>query len=57
MNPDDVKIIAEYEVGSLYAHIPVKYVKISPPRKVSDDQKKAAGERFKQMWKDKQVKE
>lgn len=56
-NPDDVKIIAENEDGSLFAHIPVNYVKISPPRKVSDEQKEAASERFKQMWKNKQVKE
>lgn len=53
-NPDDVKIIAINEDGSVYAHVPVKYIKISPPRKVSDEQKKIAGERFKQMWIDKQ---
>lgn len=53
-NPDDVKIIAINEDGSVYAHIPINYVKISPPRKVSDEQKKAAGERFRQMWNDKQ---
>lgn len=52
--PDEVKIKAENSDGSLFAHIPVKYVKISPPKKISDEQKEAASERFKQMWKDKQ---
>ena len=56
-NPDEVKIMAENEDGSLFAHIPVSYVKISPPRKVSDEQKEAASERFKQMWRVKQKKE
>lgn len=53
-NPNDVKIISENEDGSVFAHIPVRYVKISPPRQVSDEQKEAASERFRQMWKDKQ---
>lgn len=53
-NPDEVKVIAENEDGSLFAHIPVKYIKISPPRKMSEEQKEAASERFKQMWKEKQ---
>lgn len=52
--PDDVKIMKENEDGSLFAHIPVRYVKISPPRQVSEEQKEAASERFKQMWKEKQ---
>lgn len=56
-NPDEVKIIVSNEDGSLFAHMPVNYIKISPPRKMSDEQKKAASERFKKMWKDKQEKE
>lgn len=52
--PCEVKIISENEDGSVFAHIPINYVKISPPRKVSEEQKKAASKRFKQMWKDKQ---
>lgn len=54
-NPDEVKIMAENEDGSLFAHVPVNYIKISPPRKVSEEQKEAASERFKKMWKDKQL--
>ena len=53
-HPNEVKIIAENNDGSMFAHIPVKYIKISPPRKVSDEQREAASERFKQMWENKQ---
>lgn len=30
-NPNEVRIIKENKDGSLFAHIPVSYVKISPP--------------------------
>lgn len=39
-NPDEVKIIVENREGSLFAHVPVNYIKISPPEKVSEEQKK-----------------
>lgn len=52
-NPNDVKIIVENKDGSLFVHVPVKYIKISPPKKMSDERKEAASERFKQMWKEK----
>lgn len=55
--PDEVKVKAENSDGSLFVHIPVKYVKISPPRQVSDKQKEEASKRFKQMWKDKPKRE
>lgn len=55
--PDEVNIIVENKDGSLFVHIPVNYVKISPPRQVSEEQREAAGERFRQMWRDKQVNE
>ena len=53
-HPEDVKIIAENEDGSIFSHILVEYIKISPKRKVSDEQKEAASERFKKMWREKQ---
>ena len=53
-NKNDVQIIRENEDGSVFAHIPINYVKISPPRKVSEKQKEEASKRFKRMWKDKQ---
>ena len=51
--PDEVKLIVENDDGSAFFHIPVNYVKVSPPRKVSDEQKEAARERFKKMWEEK----
>lgn len=56
-NSNEVKIISANEDGSLFAHIPINYIKISPPKKISDEQREAASERFKKMWKDKQEKE
>ena len=51
--PDEVKLMAENRDGSAFFHIPISYVKVSPPRKVSEEQKKAAGERFRKMWEEK----
>lgn len=46
-HPDDVIIIAENEDGSICAKLPIKYLKISAPKKVSEEQRQAASERFK----------
>ena len=51
--PDEVNLMAENKDGSAFFHIPISYVKVSPPRKVSEEQKKAAGERFRRMWEEK----
>lgn len=56
-NPSDVKIVVENKDGSVFAHIPINYIKISPPKKISDEQREKASERFRQMWKDKHEKE
>ena len=48
--PDEVKIVAVNTDGSAFFHIPINYIKVSPPRKVSDEQREAAGERFRKMW-------
>lgn len=40
--PDQCEIVAENEDGSICAHIPVSWVKISPPKKVSDKQREAS---------------
>ena len=53
-NSDEVKIVVENKDGSMFAHVPVNYIKISPPKKMSEEQREAASERFRQMWKDKQ---
>lgn len=46
-HPDECKILYTNSDGSIVAHIPTKWVKISPTRKVSDKQKEAASERLK----------
>lgn len=51
--PEDVKLMAENKDGSAFFHIPINYVKVSPPRKVSEAQREAAGERFRKMWEEK----
>lgn len=55
--PDEVKVMAENKDGSAYFHIPVNYIKVSPPRKISEEQREAAGERFRRMWEEKKNEE
>lgn len=45
-HPENVTIIAENKDGSIFAEIPVKYVSIRHPRKVSEEQRRAAAERM-----------
>lgn len=52
-HPDEVKVKCINLDGSAFFHVPVKWIKCSPPRQVSDEQREAASERFKQMWEDK----
>lgn len=51
--PDEVKLIALNKDGSAYFHIPINYVKISPPKKVSEEQREAMGKRARKMWEEK----
>ena len=51
--PDEVKVMAENSDGSAFFHVPVSYIKVSPPRKVSEEQREAAGERLRKMWEEK----
>lgn len=44
--PDECQIVAENKDGSIVAHIPTRWVKISPIREVSEEQKEAARERL-----------
>jgi len=43
-NPDECKIIAINDDGSLCAHIPVDWVKISPKKQISEEQRQARSE-------------
>ena len=55
--PDEVKTMAINKDGSAFFHVPVSYIKCSPPRKVSEAQREAAGERFRKMWEEKKGEE
>lgn len=52
--PDEVKVLANNADGSIFAHVPVKYIKISPPRKISEEQRTAAAERLKRIREEKE---
>jgi len=43
--PDECQISAENSDGSIVAHVPVKWIKISPPRQMSEEQREALRER------------
>lgn len=47
-NPDEVDV-HENKDGSICAHVPIRWVKISPPRQMTEEQKIAAGERMRQL--------
>lgn len=51
--PNEVKLKAENDDGSAYFYIPISYIKVSPPRRVSDKQREATGERSRKMWEEK----
>lgn len=44
--PDQCQILAENEDGSVYAHIPVSWIKINPPRELSEEQRKQMAKRL-----------
>ena len=44
---DEVDIVKENEDGTLFAHVPLSYIKISAPRQMSEEQRIQAGERLK----------
>ena len=48
--PEEVKKVHESEDGTVLYHVPIRYIKVSPPKRVSDEQREAAGERFRKMW-------
>lgn len=47
--PEDVTNIIINKDGSIFCHIPVSYVKVSHPKRISEEQKEAAAERFRKM--------
>ncbi len=52
--PDEVEIAVENPDGSIVAHIPTKWIKISPcKREISEEQREAARERLAKYHKNK----
>lgn len=45
-HPEKCQILAENEDGSVYAHIPVSWIKINPPMNLSEEQRKKQAERM-----------
>ena len=46
-HPDKCQIVAQNKDGSILAHIPVSWVKISPPQEMSEERKEEARQRMK----------
>lgn len=49
----DVEILSENSDGSICVKLPKRWLKLSPPRQMSNEQKEAASARFKKMREDK----
>lgn len=51
--PDECQILEHNADGSIFAHLPLSWIKISPPRacSLSEEQLKQAGERLRKMRK------
>lgn len=49
--PDEVKIDCVNDEGTVLAHIPLSYLKITRPREISEEQRIKARERFNQILK------
>lgn len=56
-HPEEVKLMAENADGSAFFHVPVNYIKCSPPRQISEEQKGAARQRFQEMREKKKMEE
>lgn len=44
--PDECQITAENKDGSIVAHIPTKWVRISPPKQISEETKEKLAEQL-----------
>ena len=44
--PDEVTHVIENKDGSMVCHVPVRWIRVGPPRKVSEEQREAARQRF-----------
>lgn len=48
-HPEDCQIIADNEDGSICAHVPVSWLRISPPRQYTEEQRQQMGEQIKRL--------
>lgn len=53
--PDDVKILATNKDGSIFVHVPAKYVKLRAPKILTEEQRVKLIERGKNMSKSKAI--
>lgn len=53
--PDEVNHVVINKDGTMVCHVPVSYVKVSPPRQISDEQREALGERSRKMWEERKA--
>ena len=49
---EGVEIVKENTDGTLLAHLPLKFIKISAPKQMTEEQKERARERFKVIQKE-----
>lgn len=54
-HPEDVKVLAINKDGSIFAHVPVKYVKLRAPRELTEEQRAELIERGKNMSRNKSI--
>lgn len=54
-HPEECEIAHENEDGSIVAHLPTKWIKISAPKKVSDEQREKARQRFEEYHRKRNV--
>ena len=47
--PNEVEIVVENKDGSIVAHIPLRYIKISRPKEMTEEQKQKAAERLQRV--------
>lgn len=46
LKPDDVKIDKVNDDGTIFAHFPLRYLKINPPKELSEERKAALAEQM-----------
>ena len=54
-HPENVKVLATNKDGSIFAHVPVKYVKLRAPRELTEEQRAELIERGKSMSRSKAI--